>query len=106
MKVLIYERNIDKNKCTEFIAFTVWGFSANGDHSYPPSSLVSPKKGAGAGVGVGMLRSRGMPLIQNAKFEVTNFQSLKCAKNRSFQLSKYSNFQKNEIPSFILGTGI
>ena len=29
------------------------------DHSRPPSSLVSPKKGAGAGVEVGMLRGGG-----------------------------------------------
>ena len=40
------------------------------DHSCPPSSLVSPQEGggrAGAGVGVGMLRGRGIPFIENKK---------------------------------------
>ena len=30
-----------------------------------PSSLVSHKRGAGAGMGVGMLRGRGIPLNEN-----------------------------------------
>ena len=37
------------------------------DHSCPPSSLVSPKRGFGAGVGVGMLRVRGNRLVENKK---------------------------------------
>ena len=37
----------------------------NPDRSCPPSSLVSPKSGTGAGVGVGMLSGTGISFIEN-----------------------------------------
>ena len=52
----------------------------------PPSSLVSPKREVGAGVGVGMLRGGGIPFIENKQvsksqsFQVSNFQSFKVPK--------------------------
>ena len=41
-------------------------------HSFHPSSLVFPKRGAGAGVGVGMLRAAG-----NFPFSISRFWNLK-----------------------------
>ena len=51
----------DAQKAYEDNAPNRWGDkrATHVPHSCPPSSLVSPKRGAGAGVGVGMLRGGG-----------------------------------------------
>ena len=56
--------NIPGNNGTKLAWIVFWGIllmnSARSWHPWcPPSSLVSPKRGAGAGVGIGMLRGGG-----------------------------------------------
>ena len=59
-----------------------------------PSSLLSPKRGADAGVGVGMLRVWGIPLIENKN---KRFLGLLVSRCRSFLVSWIRDFK---VPEF------
>ena len=78
-----------------------------------PNSLVSPKRGAGAAVGVGMLRGRGISFLEKDAclfgflvsrllgFEVSWFQSVLVSWFQSFLVSWFQNFQKQKVVSCI-----
>ena len=55
-----------------------------------PCSFVSPERGAGAGVGVGMLRGGGIPSIENIEFQ-------------SYKDSKFQSFEDSENPFRVCG---
>ena len=62
-------------------------------------NVVSPKRGAGAGVGVGTFWGRGIPFIDNEKL-----QSFEVSKFRSFRVSNFQNVQStiaSKIQSFV-----
>ena len=58
--------------------------------SCPSRSLVSPERGAGAGMGVGMLRGRGIPLNENEfrSSKVSWFLGFLSSWSQSFKDSK------------------
>ena len=83
---------MNKKVCAMLLGFT--------DHSSPPpSSFVPPKRGAGAGVSVGMWRGGGIPWLENKRvstsqtFKVSNFQSVKASKFQSFSIPKFQNLK-------------
>ena len=86
--ITYYARN--NSESTNYLLSMVHG--QENDHSCPPSSLVSPKRKAGAGVGVGMLRGRGIPLKKNLGFLVSWFQSFNVSKYLGFLVSKFLGF--------------
>ena len=54
---------------------------------------MSPKRGAGAGLGVGMLRGRGIPFIENKiEFKVSWFLACLAFWFQSFLVSKFIGF--------------
>ena len=62
----------------------------------PQVPLVSPKRKAGAGVGVGMLRGKGIPFIENEKelgSLVPGFLGFERSKFESFKDSKFQSFK-------------
>ena len=80
------------------------------ENSCPQSSLVSPKRGAGARVGVGMLRGRGIPL-KVLRFLVFSFfcfcwfigfrfLGFLVPKFQSFTVSRFQSFQHSTVSKF------
>ena len=80
------------------IGFEEDGLRRHAPISPPPSSPMSPKRPAGAGVGVGMLRGRGIPLVENKK--VSDFQSLQVPKLQSFQVPQFHVAEVSNCQSF------
>ena len=86
MELTFHECRIDKNICM--------------DHSCPPGSLVSPKRVVGCrGVGVDMLRGRGIPLLDNKKLQSFKVQKFKIPMFY-FQRSKLQPLKHQHFKSF------